>query len=459
MMRYAVFMVFAVVGTAAAAEPADAISFHKQIRPILQQKCQGCHQPAQKKGRLLLTDFEGFAAGGTNGASFVAGKPEESLLVFHLKGSNEKSLMPPKGEPPLTVEQIALFERWIRQGAKDDTPPQFRRTLATRELPKYSGPVMLTAVAFSPDGTTLAVSGYREVILHKVEGGEIIGRLPGLSERIESIVFSPDGNRLAVAGGSAGRFGEIQFWDWRKKILLKSVMPSYDTVYGASFSPDGKRLSFGCADNTARIISVPDGKPLLRIEHHQDWVFGTALSNDGKYIVSCSRDRTVKLCESDTGSFIDNITTITPGLVGGGLRGLVRRPGKDEYLTAGEDGIPKLYQMLRTRARQIGDDFNLIRNFGKLNGRVEALAFSADGKLLGAAGAGGMVRVFSVDDAKLIADLPVPCSIFSIAFRPDGKVIAAAGKDGLVRLFALPEGKPVKEFVPVPVENPAAAAR
>src|SRR5262249_33140638 len=189
---------------------------------------------------------------------------------------------------------------------------------------------------------------------------------------IETIVFSPDGQTLLVAGGSAGRFGELQFWNWKNRTLTRSVMPSYDTIYGASFSADGKRVSFGCAHNSAPLADAKTGKPLLRIDHHQDWVFGTALSLEGKYIITASRDRAVKLCESDTGSFIDNITTITPGVLGGGLRGLVRRPGKDEYLTAGEDGIPKLYKMLRTTARKIGDDDKLIRNYGKRGGRDRA---------------------------------------------------------------------------------------
>lgn len=430
---------------------ADApVSYHRQVRPILQQKCQGCHQPAKLQGELLLTSYEGFAKGGTKGLEWVPGKPEESRVIKHLKALDNHALMP-KGDPALPADQVRLFEDWIRQGAKDDTPEQFKRTLVTDAPPTYMQPVVVTALAYSPDGSALAVAGYREVLLHKPDGSGIQGRLVGLSERIESIVFSPDGQVLLVAGGSAGRFGELQFWDWKKQKLLKSVMPSYDTIYGASFSADGKRVSFGCADNSARIIDAQTVKQLLRIDHHQDWVFGTALSLDGKYIVTAGRDRAVKLCESDTGSFIDNITTITPGLIGGGLRGLIRRPGKDEYLTAGEDGIPKLYKMLRTSARQIGDDANLLRSYEKLQGRVEALAFSADGTMCAAGGTNGIARIYQTDDAKVVASITVPGSVFAVGFQPDGKQLAVAGLDGNVRLFALPEGKLVKEFVPVPL--------
>ena len=426
----------------AAEEP---ISFHRQIRPILQQKCQGCHQPAKLKANLLLTGYEGFAKGGTHGPSWITGNPDASLVMKHLCAADDHSLTP-EGEVPLPAERIDLFARWIRQGARDDTPEEFKRTLVTKEPPTYSKAMTVTALAYSPDGSTLAVSGYREVLLHKADGSGLLGRLVGLSERIESIAFSPDGNVLLIAGGSAGRFGEIQFWDWKERKLQRSVLPSYDTVYGAAFSVDGKRVSFGCADNSARIIDTATGKQVLRVDHHLDWVFGTAFTLDGKHIVTASRDRTVKLCESDTGAFIGNMTTLDPTQPSSSFRGLTRRPGRDECLAGSEDGIPRLYRA----AVAGGAGGNLIRAYEKLNGRVEALAFSVDGKMFAAGGAGGVVRVYATDGGAIVS-LPVSGTVFALAIQPDGKQLAAAGLDGKVRLFELPGGKLVKEFVPVPL--------
>ena len=104
---------------ASAADPPPAkeepVSFHRQIRPILQQKCQGCHQPAKQRGGLLLTSYEGAAKGGDNGPMWIAGKPAESRVVKHLKGIEDHAVMP-EGETKLPDAQIALFETWIKQG-------------------------------------------------------------------------------------------------------------------------------------------------------------------------------------------------------------------------------------------------------------------------------------------------------------------------------------------------------
>src|SRR5271166_1262343 len=106
--------------SAFAADPAkeEPVSFHRQVRPILQQKCQGCHQPAKLKGKLLLTSYEGFAQGGSHGLAWVVGKPDDSLVLKHLRGEDDYARMP-EGDKPLPAEQIELFARWVRQGARD----------------------------------------------------------------------------------------------------------------------------------------------------------------------------------------------------------------------------------------------------------------------------------------------------------------------------------------------------
>lgn len=430
-----------------AAKAEKPVSFHKDVWPILQRQCQGCHQPAKKGGGLAVTSCALLTKGGKAGAGIVVGKPDESPLIHSLVG--EGIAVMPKGGEPLPKEKIDLVRRWIAEGAKDDTPAAERDEISADKPPVYEGRPLITALAFSPDGQTLAVGGYREILLHAADGSQLKARLVGLSQRIQSLAYSPDGSLLAGVGGSPGRFGEVQFWDTKSGALKSSASFTNDTLFGASWSPDGSKLAFGCADNSCRVIDVKTGKQILKFDHHTDFVLGTAFSVDGKNMVTVSRDRAVKLSYADSGAFIDNITSITPGALTGGLEALERRPGKNEVAVGGIDGVPKLYRMFRERARAIGDDFNLIRAFEKLPGKVSALQFNKDGSLLAAAGT-GEARVYRVDDGARLAVVKFDGGLYAVAFHPSNGTFAAGGYDGLVKIAKADNGQVLREFIPVP---------
>ena len=60
------------------------VSYYKDIRPVFQANCQGCHQPAKAKGGYVMTDFKAMLAGGDSAdkeKSIIPGKPDASLLV------------------------------------------------------------------------------------------------------------------------------------------------------------------------------------------------------------------------------------------------------------------------------------------------------------------------------------------------------------------------------------------
>jgi WD40 repeat protein len=438
---------FTTIGEDPPAQPSP-ISFHKQVRPILQRHCIGCHQPSKRGGELLLTSHAQLVKGGETGTSLVAGKPDESLLVKSLL-AQDMDLMP-KGRPALPTETIDLIKRWIEQGAVDDTPPESLDTIDADHPPVYEGMPLVTTLAFSRDGSILAVGGYREILLHAADGSALQHRLIGLSQRIEDLAFSPDGTKLAASGGSPGRVGEIQIWNLADKQLALSTQLSIDTLFGVSWSSDGTRVAFGCPDNSGRAIKIDDGAQVLKFDHHTDWVLGVIFSLDDKNLVSVSRDRAVKLTQADSGAFIDNVTSITPGALTGGLEAIDRHPSRNEVVVGGVDGIPKLYRIFREQARVIGDDFNLIRPFPSTNGPIRDLEVSRDGKFLVAAG-GTEAKAYELETGKLLSTIPFTGQVYAVSIHPQNGQFAAGGYDGLVKIADIATGQIIKEFVPVPL--------
>ncbi len=478
------------------AKSKSGVSYYEQIRPIFQAHCNGCHQPAKPQGEYVMTSFAALLQGGESETpAIVPGNPDESYLLDMIIPADGEAEMP-KGKDALPQRDIARIKQWIADGAIDDTPANAQAVYDQEHPPSYSLAPVITSLDYSPDGKWLAVAGFHEVLLHKADGSGLAARLVGMSARIESVRFSPDGKLLAVTGGLPARMGEVQIWDVATHELKLSHSVTYDTVFGANWSPDGKLVSFGCTDNSVRAIDAETGEQVLFQGAHNDWPLDTVFSLDGKHLISVGRDRTAKLTEVATQRFIDNITSITPGALKGGILSVARHPRSDAIVVGGADGQPKVYSVFRESKRVIGDDANLIRKLPKLAGRVYGVAFSPDGGRVAAVSSLDGHGELKISSFELEADLPKDVlaivmkrtaqrsaeekkrlaehqsksvqvvaeakieqsGLYAVAFQPDGKAVAVAGADGKVRLFDAANGKLLKEFVPVPLDAAQQAA-
>lgn len=104
----------------ASATGKESVSFARDLAPQFTAHCIGCHGAGQNApgGMLRVTTFAGLLKGGDSGNAIQPGNGAKSLLVRKLKGTAGDRM--PKGQPPLSDEMIAKFEKWINEGAHFD---------------------------------------------------------------------------------------------------------------------------------------------------------------------------------------------------------------------------------------------------------------------------------------------------------------------------------------------------
>ncbi|MFT5126629.1 MAG: WD40 repeat protein, partial [Rhodothermales bacterium] len=434
---------------------AKPISYYDDIRPLFQARCHGCHQPAKDKGEYIMTDFAALLAGGdSEETAIIPGDPAKSHLIEMIIPNADGEVEMPRGHnaKPLHEAEVDSIRKWIAAGAKDDTPNNARQLYSANNPPVYSLPPVVADLAYSPDGSLIAVTGFHEVLLHKSDGSALVKRLIGLSERVESLAFSPDGSLLAVGGGLPGRMGEIQIWDIAKGELKLSKALTFDTLYGVSWSPDGSLIAAGCADTSLRVINAKSGEEVVYMAAHDDWVRGTVFSRDGKSVFSVGRDKTAKMTDVETQRFVGNLTTHTPGVLRGGMNAIDVHPTAKQVLVGGADGKPKLFKQEVKAAPAGGGNPNQIREYGAMLGRIFAVTFSPDGKAVFAASSldgKGQVRAYNTGDGKDLWTLDLPTGGFALAVSPDGATLSASGYDGRIRLINTADGTPASDFIPV----------
>jgi WD40 repeat protein len=128
-------------------------------------------------------------------------------------------------------------------------------------------------------------------------------RFPNLTEPVVEVVFSPDGSRLLFAGGGfwkndkwVGSDFAIRVWDVAKRKELRRLEGHTNTVGALAFAPGGKVALSGGRDGSLRLWNIDTGKELARADNtHEDGLRKAAFTPDGRLVVTSGTDGRIKL--------------------------------------------------------------------------------------------------------------------------------------------------------------------
>lgn len=262
----------------------------------------------------------------------------------------------------------------------------------------------------------------RALLISLITNLELKSLFAGHKDDVRAVAFSPDGRTIA-----SGSFDNtVILWNLQGQMLHPPLEGHEEGVMRVAFSPDGKLLASASTDGTVRLWEVESGRPVARLDHPEE-VYGVAIDGSGKILAASGKGGKIRLwnIESIGQHRMETMLVHNEDMVGlpaGSVFAIAFSPDSGILVSGGLDGRVVLWDMKRRRQAAA------LVHVGQ---GVWSLAFSHDGKTVAAGTADGQIHLWDVVRRKRAATLRTShgSGVMDIAFSPDDRQIATVGND------------------------------
>ncbi len=285
-------------------------------------------------------------------------------------------------------------------------------------------------IAFSPDGTLLAIGDARgDILLWRLADYRHLATWAGHTDFVRSIAFSPDGMMLA----SGSHDNTIRFWDTQSGHCLKVLEGDFREVETVAFSTDGQILVSGSYDATVRLWQVSTVNCLQVLRGHTTPVKSVAVSPDGNLLASGSKDKTINFWDMHTGQLLHTVPT------GCKVAAVAFHPNA-QILASGDDDHEVKFWDVCTGQR--------IKTLEGHDSWVRDVVFSPDGERLVSASEDHTIKIWDVHTGQCLKTLRGHTDeVLTLDISPDGRILASGSQTQEIKLWSMQTGQCLKTLV------------